>query len=447
MSRDDDRSTRRRGDDEDRGRSRDRDDDRGSRDRGSERSSRDEPRSRGRDDDSGRSRGRDDDRGGRSRDDDRGGRSSGRRFEYKERDDKQTKQRGEGRGGDFDRMLKDGIKMFTPSDGENLIRFLPPTWDGAQHFGLDIYVHYGVGAERGSYLDLQKMKGEPDPITEEWAEARRDGDDDYAKQISAKQRVLVYLIDRNNEKEGVQAWAMPFTLDRDIVKVSTDRKTGEVLKIDHPEYGYDVSFDKEGSKDRTKYLGVQIARRDSPLGKDAWLDFAMDNPLPEQLVYYPYDHIAKAFGKGGKGGGGSSRDRDDDRGGRDRERDSGRDRDEDRERGPRGEMGRRDSGREEPKLSWTSVHDMTGRELEDLIDQERLDIDPREAKDDEDLADWICDKLGLKKEEATRRRAVEDEEPPARRRAVDDEPPARRRGGDDDPPASERLRGMRERRD
>lgn len=431
MSRDDDRSSRRRGDDDDRGRSRDRDDD-----RGRERGSRDEGRSRSRDEDSGRSRGRDEDRGGRG---------GGRRFEYKDRDDSATKQRGEGRGGDFDRLLKPHIKVFTPNDGENLVRFLPPTWDGAKHFGLDIHVHYGVGPERGQYLDLQKMLGKDDPITEEWADARKDGDDEYAKQLSAKHRVLVYLIDRNNEKEGVQAWAMPQSLDRDIVKVSTDRKTGEVLKIDHPEYGYDVSFDKEGQKDRTKYLGVQVARRDSPLGKDAWLDFALDNPLPEQLVYYEYDHIAKAFGKGGRGGGGGGRDRDEGRS-RDRDDDRGRERD-------------RSSSRDEPKLDWAAVHDMTGRELEDLIDQERLDIDPREAKDDEDLADWICDKLGLKKAEATRRRS-EDDEPPARRRSSDeDDPPARRRGGDDepparrrsndddDPPASERLRGMRERRD
>ena len=38
------------------------------------------------------------------------------------------------------------------------------------------------------------------------------------------------------------------------------------------------------------------------------------------------------------------------------------------------------------EVTWDSVHDMTRSELEDLIDQERLDIKPREAKDDEDLA-------------------------------------------------------------
>ena len=411
MSRDDDRSSRRRGDDDDRGRSRDRDDDRGGRSRDSERGGRDEGRSRDRDDDrdSGRSRSRDDDRGGRGRDEDRGGRSSGRRFEYKERDEAATKQRGERGGGDFDRLLKDGIKMYSPKDRVNRVRFLPPTWPDAKHFGLDIHVHYGVGADRAAYLDLTKMKDEADPITEEWAEARRTNDDEYAKQINSRQRVLVYLIDRDNEKEGVQAWPMPQSLDKDIVKVSTDRQTGEVLKIDHPEYGYDVTFDKEGTGVNTKYLGVQIARCDSPLGKDSWLDFAMDNPLPDQLQYYSYDHIAKAFGKGG------SRSRDEDRGGRDRDRDEGRSRDRDEDRGSRDRDSGRSRDREEPKLDWAAIHDMTGRELEDLVDQERLDIDPREAKDDEDLADWICDKMGIKKAETTRRRSEEDD-PPARRR-------------------------------
>lgn len=54
---------------------------------------------------------------------------------------------------------------------------------------------------------------------------------------------------------------------------------------------------------------------------------------------------------------------------------------------------------------------MTGDELLDLIDQEKIDIDPRESKDDADLADWICDELKLKKAEAgTRRRVVDSDD-------------------------------------
>lgn len=414
MSRDDDRRERRRYDEDDRGRSRDRDDDRG------------RERSRDRDDDRHYSRDRDEDRSER-----RG--SSGRRFEYERRDDSEAKRRAERRGGDFDRALKDHIKMFTPKDSENRIRILPPTWKGAKHYGLDVYMHYGVGPDRNSYLCLQKMKGEPDPIAEEREQARRDGDDEYAKELEAKLRSLVYVIDRNNEKEGVQAWMMPFTLDRDITKVSIDRDNGEVLPIDHPEDGYDVLFDKTGTKDRTKYGAPAIARRPSPLGKDEWLDYAMDNPLPDQLQYYSYEHIAKAFGAGGKGSG--SRERDE---GKNRERDDGRGRDREDDRGrerSRDVEDERNSSRRkaEPEISYEAVQDMTKRELEDLIDQERLDINPKEAKDVEDLANWICEEMKLKPSERKR------EEGSARRRVVDED--------EREEPPSERLRRMREGRD
>lgn len=406
---------------------------RNERDSGRGRDEEDRGSRRGRDDDRGSSRGRDDDRGGSrrggGRDDDsgRGGRSSSR-FEYRGRDDSDVKRRSTQGANDFDKILKDGIKMWKCNDGDNRIRILPPTWSGAKHFGLDVYVHYGVGPDRQSYLCLQKMKGEADPIAEEREIARRDEDEKYAKELEAKHRVLVYIIDRDNEKEGVQAWAMPSGLDRDIVKISIDKSSGEVLPIDHPDEGYDVTFEKNGKGINTKYEGVSIARRSSPLGKSEWMDFAVDNPLPDQLNYFDYDHIAKVFNGGGSAGGKhAERDEGDrgrsseGRGSRDRDRDEDRPRGTDREeRGGRGRDADRDEGNsrgssrgssakaDEP--SWESVHEMTRSELEDLIDQERLDIDPREAKDGGDLADWICEEMKIKKEEKTSRRRVSNDD-------------------------------------
>lgn len=445
--------------DDDRGssRSRERDDDRGSRSRGS-RGSRGslreeaEPRrsSRDRDDDRGASR------GGRDRDDDRGSRRSGREergsgssrgFTYAGRSAEDLKKRASQGANDFDKIVKDGVKMYKVQDGENRIRILPPTWKGAKHYGLDIFVHYGVGPDRASYIDLQKMKGEPDPISEErdCERSSRDPDEKYVKELDSKKRVGIWLIDRNAEKEGVQFWAMPWTVDRDIVTVSVDRDTGEVLPVDDPVDGYDVIFDKSGQKDRTEYKGVSVARRSSPLGKDEWLDYAVDNPIPEVLEYYPYEHIAKAFGgKGEQRDSARDDDKDDHRSSRSRD-----DKDDDRDFGGRRSSrdeparGRRSAEPEEP--NWESVHQMTATELEDLIEQEKLDIDPRDAKDDEDLADWICEEMKLTKvEKAQGRRRVEDAPKEEKRRSGDADPEdklaemRRRREGDD---RSSRRRG------
>lgn len=424
--------------DEDRGRSRNRDDDRDD-DRGSR---------RGRDDDRG-GRDRDDDRssrrGGRDRDDeDRGsrGRSGGRGgFEYQRRSAEDTRQRASKGANDFDRIMKEGVKMWKPNDGDNRIRILPPTWAKAKHFGLDIYVHYGVGPDRQSYLCLNKMEQDGGcPVCEEREIARRDEDEKYAKELEAKRRVLVYLIDRDHEKEGPQVWAMPWTLDRDIVKVCQDKSSGEVLEIDHPEEGYDVTFEKKGSKDRTEYLGVSIARRSSPLGKDEWLDHAVDFPLDTQLNYFDHEHIAKVF----NGGGAQRSKRDDDR---DEDRSPRRSsRDEPEERGGRSSRddGRdsRRGGKASDEPTWESVHDMTKSELEDLIEDNRLDINPKEAKDVEDLADWVCEEMKL-----TKARASES------RRSSRDEPEEDRGGGrrrvnkDEDPDEDDRLARMRRNRE
>lgn len=364
----------------------------------SSRSSRDNRESR----DEGRSRSRGRDGGDSDR-----GRGS---FEYTRRGQEAVKKRAEQSGGDFDRYLKDGLKAFKTNDGNNFIRFLPPTWKDPQHYGHDIFVHYSVGADNQTYVCPDKMKDEPCPVCEELHRAKKDDKDDkdekYIKSLEPKKRVLVYLINRDQEREGVMVWSMPWTLDRDICKVSqVDRKTGETLFIDDPDKGYDVEFERKGSKDRTEYIGVAIARRESPLGNDKWLQFAVDNPLPDQVIVYPYEDIQKALGGGG------SRGRDKDENDKDRGRSSSR------------------SNRDDSP-TWDSVHKMTFDQMCDLVDAEKLDIDPDKSKDDEDLAAWLCEELKLTKEK---------DEPASRGRE-------RVKDKDEEDPR-EKLRSMRESRE
>lgn len=404
--------------------------------------------------DGGRRRGaRDDDRDDRG--DDRGGRGGGQRYSYEPRDSRETKSRSEGGPGDYDVYLEDGVKLFK-ADKTNTIRILPPTWKGAKHYGYDLHMHFGVGPDRQSYMCPNKMEDDAMayadriedsdrnlaaalrahrgkcPICEEREVAVAAGDDDLAKQLGARKRVLVYLIDRNKEKDGLLAWAMPWTVDRDICAISIDRKTGEALPIDHPQEGFDVFFDKKGEKDRTEYLGMQLDRRDSDLGDDKWLDQAMREPLPTKLVFYDYDTIAKAFG-GGASARRGGRDRDD-RSSDDRGRDrGGRGRDESRTDNKPRDRGR-DRDRDEPVHTWDSVHKLEGTALDRLVDEERLRVDPSKYKSDEELADAICEEMRLDKPRADERES--------RDRGSSRSEPVR--GGDD---PRERLRAMREERD
>ena len=412
MSRDNERGTRRRGDDDDDDapRRRDREDDRGGRDRGGR-----------------------EERGGRER----GGSSRGG-YEYHKRSREDVERRSSMGGAEFDRYLKDDVKQWKPNDGDNTIRPIQAFWDDpkhpgrpAPHYGMDVYVHYGVGPDRQSYLCPAKHDKGPCPICEERERVAND-DEEYAKELAPKRRVLFYMIDRDHERDGVQAWASPWTFDRDVSKISVDKRTGEVLAIDHAFEGYDIEFEKKGQGARTEYLGVSVARRSSELGDESWLDYARDNPIPDMLVFYDYDTIARAFGGGGSHKSKRDRDDDDDRNDRrsSRGRDDGREersssrRNADDDDAPKS---RRSREPEPPALTWDSVHSMTGRELEDLIEQEKLKINPEDAKDDDELADWICEDLKLVQEPSPRRRA---------------EPPA-----DEEDSPREKLRRMREERE
>lgn len=433
-----DRDDRGRDRDEGRGRDRERssrDDDRGSRDRG---------------------RDRDDDRGGRDRGRDEGrGRSGGRGFSYQSRKDSgETARRAEAKGASqFDRILKDVVKAWTPNDKDNTIRPLPPTWDGAKHYGLDVFVHYGVGPDNETYLCPKEMLGKPCPICEERAEVMRNSrdedDEKYAADLKPKARVLMYLVDRDHPREGAQAWTMPWGLDKDFCALSRDKRTGEVFEVDHPEEGYDLMFTKTGQGKKTKYEAPQLARRSSSLDDDDALAFATEHPLPDMLIHHDYDYIKAKFAGGSSSEQRSRRDRDDDdrpaRGRDDDRSSSSRGRDDDDDRGTRGRGGRdddrgRDSRNDDP--TWEEIHDMSLREMEDLIDAERLGINPKEARNDDDLADWICEEMKIEKPAPSRGRERERDDPPPR-----DEGRGRARERDDGPPVrNERLESMRRQR-
>lgn len=229
-----------------------------------------------------------------------------RRFNYQPRTAEDVKARANMKGGQYDSYLKDNFPVYKAKEGKNLIRILPPTWDGAKHYGLDIWVNFSVGVDNQSYLSLFKMKNKKDPLAEAKKQAERAGDEDLAKQLTPKLRTLWWLIDRLEEDKGPQLWAGPYTIDKDVANLCFDEDTGELLMIDDPENGNDLRFYREGTGRGTKYPASKIrllpasALHADPGRAQAWLDFIEANPLPSCLRYYDYDHIANVFNGGGK---------------------------------------------------------------------------------------------------------------------------------------------------
>ena len=224
-----------------------------------------------------------------------------RKFTYTKRDPEVVKKRSNQRGGDFDSIFKEGVKLYKVKDGKNLIRILPPTWPDADHYGYDAFINYGIGPDENAYLSLSKMKKEKDPLAEAKKQAERDGEATLAKSLDPSKRVLLYVIDRLDEKEGPQLWSAPWTVDKAFCALSLDEDTGDMVMVDDPEMGCDIRFYKEGTGLTTKYPAEKMKiLKPSKLSEDedlqdAWLDHISKNPIPSVLNFYDYDHIASVF--------------------------------------------------------------------------------------------------------------------------------------------------------
>lgn len=224
------------------------------------------------------------------------------KFEYRPRTAAEVHKRAHQGGGGKEGFVKSDVNTWTPKDGDNRIRILPPTWEDAGHFGFECFAHYSIGPDNSSFLCRQKNPavGEPCPICEARVELDRDGDEEAAKELNWRKRVAMWIIDRSEESKGPQLWFAPWTLDQEIAKQSTD-ETGEALPLDHPAEGYDVIFTREQIKGSPpKYVGVKIGRKPSPVFDDddevsKVLEYITENPIPDCLVYHDYDHMAATF--------------------------------------------------------------------------------------------------------------------------------------------------------
>lgn len=361
--------------------------------------------------DRGRDRGRD-----RDKDNDRG-RGSGRSsFEYKPRSKESVQKRAEQRGGRFDAPFQSQYDVWRPHDGSNLIRILPPTWPDAQTYAYDVWVHEYVGAEGGGYLCLQKMQGKYCPICKAMKDAQSSGDQEEAAQLKPREKRLVWIIDRDDEKmEKPAIWMMSWTMERDIAALTFDKRRDDVVWIDHPEEGYDLSFTRSGKKLNTRYYGIQIDRKSSPIDEDEKkqaeiLEYIKENPLPDTLLYRDASYLEGVL-EGTVGGAAPD---DDDKGGDDRREKRGRDDDDDTDRG-------RDRDR--------------GRDDDDDADRDR-DSDRGRGRDRDADDDRGRDR-GRSRVRANNR----DDDDRDRGRDDDDDDRGRRRGRDDDDADEGRGRG------
>lgn len=225
---------------------------------------------------------------------------SGSGFKYHPRSSDDVRKRAEQQGGQFDSIFREGVDKWRPKDGENVIRILPPTWEEHDHYGYDIWVHSFVGPDKQTYLCPQKMSNESCPICKAARDAKAAGEEEDAKQLSARRQVAVWIIDRDDDTPTPKLFTMSWSMDRDIATLCHDKKRGKVLLIDHPDEGYDISFTRTGKGLNTRYIGMAVDREASPIAADEAeqeriLEFIQENPIPDLLNFFDADYLEKVI--------------------------------------------------------------------------------------------------------------------------------------------------------
>jgi hypothetical protein len=225
-------------------------------------------------------------------------------FVYHKRDPEAVRKRAARQGARYDSPFKDTYDQFRPRMGNNDIRICPPTWEGAEHWGLVIWVHKRIGPDNGTYLCPFKMKGKKCPICDAAREARDAGEAEEAQQLEAKENIVMWVLDREGDDPLLpMLYMISWTADRDITALCEDKRTGKILFIDHPDDGYDLYFKRSGQGLKTRYTAHSIDRHSSPICDDPAeqeevLTYINENPLPTTLKYFDFNYLEKQLSGG-----------------------------------------------------------------------------------------------------------------------------------------------------
>lgn len=331
--------------------------------------------------------------------------------------------------GSFDRWIKSKYPTFKVRDGENTGRILPRTWDDTDqwgdNWGIPVKLHYSVGPDKGTYL-CNKIRGKTCYLCEERASLARDGDagKEASDALRPSDRVIVWWIDRDAEKEGPQVYGMPATKVEVEIQLLSKDDDGSLIQITDPDEGYDVIFTKTGSNLKTDYKGVRLSRKPCPIHdkeskQDEWLDFIEANPLSDVLNFYDNDYLEQVYS--GKSAKRKDEDEDEEDTKRSKRRSSDDDEDEDepksksdRDTGRRSSRSKDDDEDAEERPSRSS-----SRSRKDEDEEEAPKTSSKRSRRDEEEDEEDNQSRG---KERSRRDEPEEEEKPKRTRRSRDEP-------------------------
>ena len=151
------------------------------------------------------------------------------------------------------------------------------------------------GDAQVSVICPAKMYNKKCPICEAHAVAKKEGDEEAARELAPRLQVVSWVVNMKDTSAGPMLWSMGFRMDSDFIKLTRDPESGALLQVDNPEEGFNVHFQRQGTtvKD-TRYSGLIVARKPSAI-EEAWLEYAVAHPVPSTLVKRDYDEIKALY--------------------------------------------------------------------------------------------------------------------------------------------------------
>lgn len=183
---------------------------------------------------------------------------------------KEKTSRSGGGGGDFG--------WFSPSDGRNVIRILPPK-DGGE-FYAETMVHYNLGPDKKKSAVCRKAAGEKHCPVCDLVDALYKGDADDKKlagRIKARGKYYFNVIDRSVEEDDenfgkVLVYGSGVTVFEEILGIICDPDYGDITDAKE---GYDIIITKSGKGLDTEYK-INARPKQTKIGVDDWEEKLVD---------------------------------------------------------------------------------------------------------------------------------------------------------------------------
>ncbi len=190
-----------------------------------------------------------------------------------------------------------GITKYKTEASDNFIRIMPPK-DDTVMWAREVWVHRNIGANGVTLLCPKKMYNKPCPVCEaiEAMKAAKASDDEI-KTIVATRRYLMFVYDVRNDEtiaKGLRWYDAPGIVISNIVLLSKDKRTKEIIDVCDPVDGRDIEFVRKGSGLSSKYEAFNLVKTEA-IPKE-W--YANIPDFDDVLSKPSYDQIKSEFDGG-----------------------------------------------------------------------------------------------------------------------------------------------------